>query len=71
MKKFLLFILVFAPLFMWSQNTIQGKVIDATSGDALIGATVIEKGTSNGTITDFNGSYSLNVSEVSMRNFDG
>ena len=36
-----------------------GRVSD--SQGPLIGATVMEKGTSNGTVTDFNGNFSLNV----------
>ena len=38
---------------------VTGRVSD--SQGALIGATVMEKGTSNGTVTDFNGQFSLNV----------
>jgi len=39
---------------------ISGKVVDP-SGDALIGASVVEKGTSNGTVTDVDGAYTLTV----------
>lgn len=42
--------------------TVTGNVADVT-GEPLIGATVIEKGTTNGTITDIDGSYSLSVEE--------
>ena len=40
---------------------ITGTVIDAQG--PVIGASVVEKGTSNGTITDFDGNFSLNVKE--------
>ena len=40
---------------------IQGKVIDA-NGDPLIGVNLIEVGTTNGTITDIDGNFALNVS---------
>lgn len=41
--------------------TVKGHVIDAT-GEPIIGASVIEKGTSsNGTITDYEGNFTLNV----------
>ena len=40
---------------------ISGKVTDP-SGEALIGASVVEKGTTNGTVTDMDGAYTLNVS---------
>ena len=39
-------------------NTVSGVVRDA-NGEAIIGANVIEKGTSNGTITDFDGKFTL------------
>ncbi|MDR2148036.1 MAG: TonB-dependent receptor [Tannerella sp.] len=41
---------------------ISGKVSDA-SGEAIIGASVIERGTSNGVATDVGGNFSLNVGE--------
>lgn len=37
-----------------------GTVVDAT-GEGVIGATVMEKGTSNGTVTDFDGNFKLQV----------
>ncbi len=40
--------------------TVHGYVDDST-GEPLIGATVMEKGTSNGTATDFDGNFTLNV----------
>ncbi|MDE6554187.1 MAG: TonB-dependent receptor [Muribaculaceae bacterium] len=40
--------------------TVNGYV-DDTLGEPLIGATVMEKGTSNGTATDFDGNFTLNV----------
>ena len=42
-------------------RTITGKVTSA-SGEAIANASVIEKGTTNGTTTDVNGNYSLSVS---------
>lgn len=44
------------------QSTITGTVLD-DSGQPLPGANVVEKGTTNGTQTDFDGNYSLNVSD--------
>lgn len=43
------------------QKTIKGKVVDA-AGEAVIGANVVVKGTTNGTITDIDGNFNLNVS---------
>ena len=45
-------------------STIKGKVVDA-NGEPIIGANVMEKGTTNGTITDFDGNFTLNVSKKS------
>ena len=39
-----------------------GTVVDAT-GEGVIGATVMEKGTSNGAITDFDGNFTIKVNE--------
>ena len=43
------------------KKAISGKVVDS-KGEAIIGANIMEKGTTNGTITDFDGKFSLNVS---------
>ena len=40
--------------------TVKGIVKDGT-GEAVIGANVVVKGTTNGTITDFDGNFSLNA----------
>ncbi|MCC8170292.1 MAG: SusC/RagA family TonB-linked outer membrane protein [Parabacteroides sp.] len=42
-------------------KTVIGKVTDS-AGEPVVGANVVEKGTTNGTITDMNGNYSLEVS---------
>ena len=42
--------------------TVQGVVADA-AGQPIIGATVVEKGTTNGVSTDFDGKYTLNVAD--------
>jgi len=44
-----------------AQTTVTGVVTD-TDGEALIGANILEAGTSNGTITDIDGTFSLSVS---------
>ena len=43
-------------------KTVKGRVIDA-NGEPVIGASILEKGTTNGTITDFDGNFQLNVKE--------
>jgi TonB-linked SusC/RagA family outer membrane protein len=49
-------------------HKITGKVTD-TNGEAVIGANVVEKGTTNGTVTDFDGIYSLDVSPSAVLHF--
>ena len=44
------------------RKRVTGKVID-NNGDAVIGASVLEKGTSNGTITDYEGNFVLEVKD--------
>ena len=57
----LLFLLYLIPLWAFSQNiTVKGVVKDAT-GESVIGASVVQKGTSNGIITDIDGNFTLNV----------
>ena len=43
-------------------KAIKGRVIDA-NGEPIIGASVLEKGTTNGTITDMDGNFQLNVKD--------
>ena len=59
-KRFLLsFLTLMLCTIMYAQE-ITGTVIDET-GEGVIGATVMEKGTSNGTVTDFDGNFKLKV----------
>ncbi|WP_299884937.1 SusC/RagA family TonB-linked outer membrane protein [uncultured Lacinutrix sp.] len=59
--KMLLFLLVFFPLAVLGQE-IKGMVTDETTNTPLPGANIIEKGTNNGTTSDFDGNFSINVS---------
>ena len=43
--------------------TVRGVVISTEDGLPVIGASILEKGTSNGTITDFDGMYELTVQD--------
>ena len=61
-KMFLSFALLLMSTIMYAQAEISGTVVDAT-GESVIGATVKEKGTSNGTVTDFDGNFTLKVNE--------
>lgn len=44
---------------------VTGKVVDA-NGEPVIGATIKEQGTTNGTITDFDGNFTLDVADNAM-----
>ena len=59
---FLSFVLLSVSTVMYAQTEIKGTVVD-TKGETIIGATVMEKGTSNGTITDFDGNFTIKVKE--------
>lgn len=56
-----------ASVHLNAQNKISGTITDADSGDPLIGANVLVIGTANGTITDFNGAYTLMVSDTARQ----
>ena len=64
-SRLLLFsVLLLIPVMMFAQSiTVKGTVLDS-AGEAVIGASVVEKGNpSNGTITDFDGKFTLAVSK--------
>ena len=60
-QNFILFLLFFLPLFAFSQETIKGTVNQTGTNEALSGANVLIKDTSIGTITDFDGNFSIDV----------
>ncbi|MDP3944361.1 MAG: TonB-dependent receptor [Lutibacter sp.] len=64
MKKLniLLVLLCFFANIAVAQELISGIITDA-SGDPLPGASVVEKGTSNGAVADFNGNYKISVAK--------
>ena len=62
-KQLLLLSLLLLPLCsIFAQRTISGVVSDEKS-ESLVGASVLVKGTQNGTVTDLNGRFSLSVPE--------
>jgi TonB-linked SusC/RagA family outer membrane protein len=56
-----LILLSSAVLHLDAQITVSGKLISASDGLGLTGATVLIKGTGDGTVTDIDGSYKLSV----------
>ncbi|WP_242919672.1 carboxypeptidase-like regulatory domain-containing protein [Pontibacter liquoris] len=65
MTKRLIFILslLLSSLTAWSQVTITGVVVAKVDESPIPGVSIIEKGTSNGTTTDIDGTFSINVTD--------
>lgn len=65
MKKITFYFLMVALMLtgsLFAQNlTVGGVVVDKKTGDPLIGATVMQKGTSNGTVTDLDGKFTFGM----------
>ena len=64
---FFVFFLLCSTVMM-AQNKVSGTVLDAT-GEPLIGVSVLEAGTSNGVVTDFNGDFSITVKQNAKLTF--
>lgn len=62
LPKLLMLLCMFLCSFTmaFAQKTVKGTVLDET-GSSVIGANVLEKGTTNGTITDMDGNFTLKV----------
>jgi len=58
---FVLCLMLYTQAFA-QEVTVTGKVTDIESNTALPGVNIIEKGTTNGTITDLDGNYSITIS---------
>src|SRR5690606_23606890 len=54
-------VLTFSFQLVAQQHRITGTVVDGNDKSAMIGANIIERGTANGTVTDIDGSFSLNL----------
>jgi TonB-linked SusC/RagA family outer membrane protein len=61
MRKLLTFVLCTLSLCTFAQTTVTGRVMDGTSNESAIGASVLVVGTTVGTITDFDGNFTLEV----------
>ena len=62
MRQFLLLLMLLGGFTAFAQGTVTGVVTDPELGGPLPGANVVETGTSNGAVTDFNGNFTLEVS---------
>ncbi|MTI20866.1 TonB-dependent receptor [Fulvivirga sp. RKSG066] len=65
MRRQILFVFVsiLTCVQVYAQTSVKGRVTSAEEGDGLPGVSVIIKGTSQGTVTDFNGNYTLEVGQ--------
>lgn len=61
-SRYLSVLLLLVSSVAWSQSrTVTGTVTSADDGSGIPGVNVVEKGTNNGTVTDVDGNYSINV----------
>ena len=63
MKRLLLLLAVCTACIsgVWAQaQTVTGKVVDASTGDPIVGASVVVQGTSTGSITSLDGDFTVN-----------
>ena len=68
-KSAFLFLMVTSTLIAQQQVRISGFVKDKISGESLIGANIVEPGTSNGTMADYNGYFSIVIKNPSSLQF--
>lgn len=52
--------------FGQQSSSVRGRIVDGSTGESIVGASVVQKGTANGVVTDIDGSFSLNVPSRSV-----
>ena len=63
-KIFTLLLLVLSSVIVLAQTQkVSGSVMDSKTGEALIGVSVLEVGTTNGIITDLDGNFTISVKQ--------
>ena len=60
-RPLFLFLLLLSPACLWAQHTVSGTITDQTSGETLIGATILDTRSGKGTTTNVNGRYTLTL----------
>ena len=68
MRALMFALLLLNSTLMFAQSVVTGNVKDQT-GEPLIGVSILEQGTSNGTVTDIDGNFSLKVAQGKTINF--
>ena len=69
MKHKLLLLVVLLTSFLYAQGIEVNGVVSDSKGEPIIGVTVLVQGTQDGTITDFDGNFSLSAPEGAMLQF--
>src|SRR5882762_4981709 len=59
--RYLTVLLLCCATTAFAQSTVSGKVTSSEDGSALPGVTILEKGTSNGTVSDNDGNFTMTV----------
>jgi TonB-dependent starch-binding outer membrane protein SusC len=65
-RRYMVVFLLLGSIASFAQRTITGRVTASDDGSPIPGVNILEKGTSNGTATDANGNYSIQVSDGAM-----
>lgn len=60
-RRYLTVLLVLGTLVSYAQQTVSGKVTAADDGSPIPGVNILEKGTSNGTVTSADGTFKIDV----------
>lgn len=63
MKQVIVYFLLFVGTMVQAQSTVRGTVLSNEDFAPLAGVTVVESGTSNGTLTDTNGEYEITIKD--------
>lgn len=64
MKRILLLLLCACVVAQTTAQVLKGKVVDANTGEPLVGAVVGDKSTGTGSATDFEGAFELNLQSI-------
>ncbi len=60
-RRYLAVMMVFGAASAFAQQSVSGKVTSSDDGSGIPGVNILEKGTSNGTVTDSDGNYTISI----------
>ncbi|MFN8888984.1 MAG: carboxypeptidase-like regulatory domain-containing protein, partial [Cyclobacteriaceae bacterium] len=60
-RRYLAVMMMFGAASAFAQQSVSGKVTSSDDGSAIPGVNILEKGTSNGTVTDADGNFTISV----------